>query len=603
MKEGKSIQTKLLLGFISSTIFVLAVVGFSIVFLNKAERVRSVKDQIIDLNTRLFNLRDIENQFYEFNNLSQDFFNSGSDLITIEYEDEFDELRSGLNALIQSKELGEIKREQLTSIDSMLLQYNLLFNSLKEQVQFRGFKNYGLEGKMRRYAHDLEDENNAINSVSLLMLRRHEKDFFLRGESEYLDKFNLLSNEITEDLENQNALEDLNRLQLYAESFNRVVTAEMKIGTAPNRGIRGNLKSLSDKISQEFSMFNSSAQQDISKRISSIENFYFASIGLSLLFSLLLAFYLSNALAKPLREIALRIRKFDFNDVKNRNKIETDTTTEEFIILSNSFNSLISLLAEQISLVDAKGKEIHEQNRKLHKIADELKASNNVKDKFFSIISHDLKGPIANMGVYLEALAEDTDTFTKEELKIFASKLLGSVNHLNELMENLLEWSRSQTGVIQFRPESIDLKKLIVFNKELGDSRASLKDIEIEVEVPKGLKAFADKNMVDFILRNLISNAVKFTPRNGKIWVKAIVNNGHIEISVKDNGIGIPGESKSKVFKSTEHISTYGTADEKGTGLGLMLCKDFVERNRGEIWLNSEVGKGTRVTFSLPTNH
>lgn len=603
MKEGKSIQTKLLLGFISSTIFVLAVVGFSIVFLNKAERVRSVKDQIIDLNTRLYNLRDIENQFYEFNNLSEDFFNSGSDLITIEYEYEFDELRSGLNALIQSKELGEVKREQLTSIDSMLLQYNLLFNSLKEQVQFRGFKNYGLEGEMRRYAHELEDENNAINSVDLLMLRRHEKDFFLRGESEYLDKFNLLSHDITEDLKSLNAQEDLNRLELYAESFNSVVTAEMKIGTAPNRGIRGNLKSLSDKISQEFSTFNNGAQEDISKRISSIENFYFASIGLSLLFSLVLAFYLSNALAKPLREIALRIRKFDFNDVKNRNKIEIDTTTEEFIILSNSFNSLISLLAEQISLVDAKGKEIHEQNKKLQNIANELKASNNVKDKFFSIISHDLKGPIANMGVYLEALAEDTDTFTKEELKIFATKLLGSVNNLNELMENLLEWSRSQTGVIQFRPESIDLRKLILFNKELGDSRALVKDIEIEVEVPKGLKAFADKNMVDFILRNLISNAVKFTPRNGKIWIKAIVNNGQIEVSVKDNGIGIPGESKSKVFKSTEHISTYGTADEKGTGLGLMLCKDFVERNRGDIWLNSEVGKGTRVTFSLPTNH
>jgi signal transduction histidine kinase len=169
-------------------------------------------------------------------------------------------------------------------------------------------------------------------------------------------------------------------------------------------------------------------------------------------------------------------------------------------------------------------------------------------------------------------------------------------------MENLLEWSRAQTGAIVYKPESIKLKKLIDFNISLIKSRADQKNITVKSDVEDKLKAFADKNMVDFILRNLLSNAVKYTHQNGNINISAILNDDQVEISVKDDGIGIPADVKLKLFKSTDHVSTYGTENEKGTGLGLMLCKDFIKHNRGEIWLNSEVGKGTRVTFSLPRN-
>ena len=577
-------------------------VGFSIVFLNRAEDVRSVKDQINDLNSRLFELRDIENQFYEYDNLSGQFFESGADLITDQYENEFDQLRSGLNVLIHSNEIDEVQQMQLERMDSMLLHYNVLFNRLKNQVQIRGFKNYGLEGKMRKYAHELEDENTAISSVDLLMLRRHEKDFFLRGEEEYLDKFNSLCSDIQEELTLLNKKQDLERLIAYREIFNQVVKAESTVGTDSKSGIRGDLKNLSSRLSLAFENFNKQAQEDISKRIATIENFYFASIGTSLLFSIILAFYLSNALAKPLREITLRIRKFDFEDVRNAQTLESDTTTEEIIMLSNSFNSLINVLAEQISLVDTKGAEIQEQNMKLQHIAEELKASDNIKEKFFTIISRDLKGPISSMGAYIEAITSNSDDYDEEDLKLYSTKLLESVNQLNDLMENLVEWSRTQTESIQFNPETIKLKKLIKSNMKLIQLRAEKKNISVSTDVEEGLKAFADKYMVDFILRNLLSNAIKFTPQNGKVMVSAFINDDHVEISVKDDGIGIPPDAKSKIFNSTRHLATFGTANEKGTGLGLMLCKNFVERNRGEIWLNSELGKGTRVTFSLPRN-
>lgn len=602
-ESGRSIQSKLLLGLISSTVFVLIVVGISLVFLEKADRIRNVHDQIQELNFRIIDLQEVEQQFYTFENLSDKFYQTGSDQLTENFTFVYDQLRSDLNELIQSPQISEEQRVNLTEIDSMLLQYNGLFTQLKNNVYQRGFKDFGLEGEMRESAHILEDENNSISTVDLLMLRRHEKDFFLRAEQEYVVKFNALATSIKTKLSGHTeSVEDVKRLEMYQDDFNELVQIETLIGQDLHKGLRGDLSGLSHNIDERFDRFSEKSQKIVQDRIHSIENFYFVSIGISLLISIFLAFYLSSILASPLREMTRSIRKYNFDDVKDSKNIEIDTTTLEFRQLATSFNSLVRILAEQIQLVDEKGREIHAQNQLLQKSEKELKASNKVKDKFFSIISHDLKGPIGAMGVYLEALSEDVNSFSKEELKIFATRMLESVNNLTELMENLLEWSRSQTGVIQFNPVEFSLHKAINFNLRLIEDRAEKKNISVTTELPDEINVFADRNMVDFIVRNILSNAIKFTPNNGKVKISAFQNDNYVEIAIADNGIGIPKEDRTRIFKTTEHITTYGTADEKGTGLGLILCKEFVEQNRGSIWLSSEVGNGTKVTFTLPAN-
>jgi signal transduction histidine kinase len=233
----------------------------------------------------------------------------------------------------------------------------------------------------------------------------------------------------------------------------------------------------------------------------------------------------------------------------------------------------------------------------------ELKELNASKDKFFSIIAHDLKNPFSTIIGFSEMLNEDMNSQPTVKSKEYARIIYTSAVQTFRLLENLLEWANSQRGKITFNPQK--LKFIDLLNEELFtlNDTATGKNIEITSVVPENLTILADKNMIKTILRNLISNAIKFTPRNGKITVKASSDNKKAEIEVSDNGIGMSQETISKLFRIDANLTTLGTDKEKGTGLGLLLCKEFVEKHGGEIWVTSEAGAGTSFFFSIPSDH
>jgi signal transduction histidine kinase len=168
------------------------------------------------------------------------------------------------------------------------------------------------------------------------------------------------------------------------------------------------------------------------------------------------------------------------------------------------------------------------------------------------------------------------------------------------LLENLLEWANSQRGNLSFTPVPINLSEIVKDEFIMVDEMATGKNIELKSFIPETLTFVADKNMIRTILRNLITNAVKFTHKNGQVQVNAINYNDNIEISVSDNGIGMSKETIAKLFRIDANLSTRGTENEKGTGLGLFLCKEFVEKHNGNIWVESEEGKGSTFKFRLP---
>lgn len=239
-------------------------------------------------------------------------------------------------------------------------------------------------------------------------------------------------------------------------------------------------------------------------------------------------------------------------------------------------------------------------NRKMQQQNTELQALNATKDKFFSIISHDLKGPLNSLTSFSGLLINHTDSLSKEEIKMLASDLDKSLKNLFALLENLLEWSRAQTGSIEFKPEPFDLAVLLEENAQLLHAQAKNKNIEIENANKESLPVFAHKHSVNTVIRNLVSNAIKFTPEGGKITLQAEAGTNEIVVSVADTGVGMSAEVTQKLFRLDVKHSTKGTANEKGTGLGLLLCKEFVQKNGGRIWLKSEEGKGSVFYFSLP---
>ncbi len=229
-----------------------------------------------------------------------------------------------------------------------------------------------------------------------------------------------------------------------------------------------------------------------------------------------------------------------------------------------------------------------------------LRELNATKDKFFSIIAHDLKNPFNDLMGFTQLLALNIEKYDLQKIEKFTKIIHQSSKLAYNLLENLLDWSRSQTGSLNYEPEKILINKLIDENIDLLESTAKNKNISIYSELDNLIYAYADTNMVRTIIRNLISNAIKYTNQGGYIKIQSYCNHDQCEISITDNGIGISKDSIDKIFKLDESYSTIGTEHEKGTGLGLILCKEFVEKNGGKLWVKSEPDKGSTFSFTLP---
>jgi len=243
---------------------------------------------------------------------------------------------------------------------------------------------------------------------------------------------------------------------------------------------------------------------------------------------------------------------------------------------------------------------ILDQSKALENYSEELQNINQSKDKFFSIIAHDLKGPFHNLIGASDLLIDEIQNGSTENVEKLSATILNTSTQTYNLLENLLEWSRSQTGAIEFNPLALYLVDIINEVFELIQYQADAKNIQLVKSLVENPQIYADLNMVTTVIRNLVSNAVKYTHPGGKIIVSAQHANHKTIVSVKDDGVGISTSNLSKLFSIADNISTAGTAKEKGTGLGLILCREFIEKHNGKIWAESERRKGSVFYFTLP---
>ncbi len=244
--------------------------------------------------------------------------------------------------------------------------------------------------------------------------------------------------------------------------------------------------------------------------------------------------------------------------------------------------------------------EIASKNRSLEQQKDELNELNAMKDTFFSILAHDLKNPFSSLYALSKLVVDNYEHMEEKERLTSMRKIKQSSEHIYNLLENLLTWSRTQRGDIAYAPESFKLTTLVEINMNLHRVPAEKKGIRIDSEVPENLVAYGDREMINTVLRNLINNAVKYSNKGGEIGVEIAAEDGFWKVSVIDNGTGISEENIEKIFRIDAKYKSPGTEGEKGTGLGLILCKDFVEKNGGQIWCESEQGSGTSFFFTIP---
>lgn len=254
---------------------------------------------------------------------------------------------------------------------------------------------------------------------------------------------------------------------------------------------------------------------------------------------------------------------------------------------------LLYLLSFSYTRITLRSKQIRQQNEELQKI-------NATKDKFFSIIAHDLKSPFNTIVSFSNMLLKHVRQKHYEGTERIAEIINSSATNAMDLLMNLMEWSQSQTGRMRYNPVNFDMVKLIHEVEKIFINAAIQKSITIEKELPAKAYVTADESMISTVLRNFISNAIKYTESGGKIVVSVKTSPDKLIVSVKDTGVGIPEDKAEKLFRVDETFSTTGTQNEKGTGLGLVLCKEFIDYHDGEIGVDSTEGKGSIFYFSIP---
>lgn len=306
---------------------------------------------------------------------------------------------------------------------------------------------------------------------------------------------------------------------------------------------------------------------------------------------------------KKIEELAQQKKDAVRKEKEKREKITRNSFIAGFILMSLLvlivFRNLVQkrkanrILATQKEEIKLQAEEVKVTNEK-------LRVLNSRKDKFFSIISHDLISPFNAILGYSSLLLRNYNKYDDKKRENMIESMHESSNNAFKLLQDLLTWSRSQFGGVDFSPETINLNNLIqetIFDLQ---GQAKSKGIKVLNNVQENTTIFADKNMISAVLRNLVSNAIKFTHKGGEIKIDVQNRDEDILLSVSDNGVGMSQEKLSKIFKLSEKTSTLGTNQETGTGLGLILCKEFVEQHGGTIWAESELNRGSTFSFTIP---
>jgi signal transduction histidine kinase len=268
----------------------------------------------------------------------------------------------------------------------------------------------------------------------------------------------------------------------------------------------------------------------------------------------------------------------------------------------NAEGEISAMIAIDSDITDLKKAEnqINKQKQEIENQRDELKKLNATKDKFFSILAHDLKNSFQSITGFSDVITRGFDEINDDRKKEFLKIIMDSSISASTLLENLLNWARTQTNQIKFEPSLFDLKDIVSQNILMLNVNARNKDISLTEDVSENLSVFADLNMVNTIVRNFLTNAIKFTPIKGKVNITSKIEDDRVLISVTDTGIGMDEETLSKLYMLDEFHNAEGTSGEKGTGLGMIVCKEFALLNGSDISIRSKKNEGSTFTFSLP---
>ncbi|MFZ6010711.1 MAG: sensor histidine kinase [Bacteroidota bacterium] len=571
--------------FFSFGILVLSLVMisvFSLFFLWRTRTINTISLEIDNQHLLINQLIKTDVDFLRFETVNQNYFKTGRSVF-LERRDSLSEIIETRNETLHRTMLSNrfLIDYQFHQIDSTLAKYNNTLETLIEKINKRGFKDYGLEGTMRNFAHRLESKQSSIPLNALLTLRRHEKDFLLRKEGQYVGFFNRLA----DDLVSRHAGHDED-LMAYQETFNRLTQLDIEIGILPTEGLLGQLNQQTIIISAKLKLLTDVSNRRAEELIEESALFFSIICVVTIILCSILTYFTSTRLARPIKKLSQSMGKFIVNEGLNEKELENSAVTDEIGNLSQSFIKLTRKLRAQFGEIQQKSQLLEKQNKELQKLNEEL-------DRFIYSAAHDLKSPLTSLDGLIRLAKKEIDDPENEH---YFRMMIGSVQKLYGFIRDITDYAKNKRQ--QLCIEKINLHQVVIDIIEdlkfLPHADRILEYIHVD-----GAYLFTDKTRLEIVLKNIVSNSFRYldlAKENSFIRIEASIQSHFMSLHISDNGIGIDKQHLPKIFdmfyRAVEH--------SQGTGIGLFLVKESIKMLGGRISVESVLGQGTTFHIYIP---
>lgn len=602
-----TLNSRLLLSYFLFVGLILSVMAFSWTLFDDYKHIKAYQDNISQLLVSQLKLYKFEKDFLNDEVKSSRFYTEGKSKNLAAMQKEVTFFVSKINEMQNFHFIKDSKLDiSFRELQLFVQAYMRSTTKIVELYKIRGFKDFGLEGQLRSNIHDIENNFKDFNKIDLLTLRRIEKDYIIRKDSNYVLLMAAKQKEIFQKKYTKSDAQLSQKLENYFKLFFELARIENQIGLSQNNGLKARCETYFLKTTNSLTTIQNSTKQIEQQQYKKITYNFIIVVIFSIIIYFILSYIITKSIHKPIVELVEMMNKKQDYHYTNVPLFTSKTNIHEIKIIQNGYINMYKSICENVSELEIRNNNLQNLN---HLLADtneelknretELKNSDKLKAVFISIISHDIKSPLNTLKGFLDILIDYPNELTDTDKLAHFQKIRENTNLQINLLTNLLSWTNSQSQEIKIVRHRFQVADVVEDCVKLMEETSLNKNIRIINQIPH-VELLSDKNMLALVFRNLISNAIKFSQKGGKITLDSELKSNNIMFSVIDSGVGIDKITLEKLNNSHEQITTKGTINEAGTGFGILFCKSFVAKLGGELKIFSTQNVGTTVYFSVP---
>lgn len=587
-----SIRSRMVASFMVLTGLILVQSIVSFYTLDNTTQTARIHSDINQLEIFTLNLIKCDNDFLNLEIINPNYFKTHSSIYLTR--------RDSLNKRIQEK-LRQLTKEgknkayaieaNLQKVEQTIAHYNQKFKALESILFKKGFKDFGLEGQMRHYAHELEEAGSTLGIVNILNLRRHEKDFFLRHDTTYRNAFRvrvqlLLTQLRKNEKQNQQTIE---HLLAYHALFLELTEYQEIIGMNNSEGLRNELNGITVSLSDQYFLLSEYSYQRSTITQYNTRLFYLSAMCIGVLISLLTGYWVSKRLSEPITRLSKLVNSSIRSKTAHKTDFNLQNSAQEIIVLTSSFVQLMNQTRDQLSEIKEKSKQLKQRNKQLRKLNKEL-------DHFLYSTAHDLRSPLTSLSGLVHIMRLENQ---QPEMVHYFDRMDKSIQRQETFIAQIASFSKNK--IMKVQPEKINLPtlidELIEYHNYIPEAHRIRK--EVTIANPDSIPFFSDLNRISILFNNLLSNAIRyadFSKPEPSIRIAIQIRKDKVHITFSDNGIGIAPEHVEKIFDMFYRAH----ADSKGSGLGLFIFSKTIKRMKGDVQVESKEGFGTTFYITLP---